>query len=220
MSNLSIRLSKLVAVIEDLNAKDGNGNSALHLAVQAGRTAIVNLLLADDADTNLQNNKRETPLHLAAALNNVEILARLIRHGTDVTLANHNGSTPIHIAARNGHTEVLRYLLTDESVGHSPSQLLSLTDKNGETALFHAVRSGSKEAVNLLVDSGASVSHQGIDRSTPLHLACSAGLKEVVRVLLDKSPPEAMAEALGMIDDHGTMPLHRLVSTVAVLLLS
>ncbi|GAV02458.1 hypothetical protein RvY_13021 [Ramazzottius varieornatus] len=202
----------LIGKHADLNAKDGNGNSALHLAVQAGRTAIVNLLLAQDADTNLQNNKHETPLHLAAALNNVEILAGFIRHGTDVTLANHNGSTPIHIAARNGHTEVLSYLLTKENVGHSPSQLLSLTDKKGETALFHAVRSGCKEAVNLLVESGASVSHQGTDRSTALHLACSNGLKEVVRVLLDKSPPEAIAEALGMIDDQGAMPVHRAVT--------
>ena len=164
---------------------------------------------------NSPDKDGETPAYKAAALNSVTSLDMLVRHGANVTLANHSGLRPVHIAAALGYTEVLKYLLTAKNVGHGPLELVSLVDNNEETALFHAVRGGYEDAVELLVQKGASVSHQSADLSTPLHLACSAGLKKIVRVLVEKAMPQDLAKTLIMVDDQGMTPLHRSVPVIS-----
>ena len=49
----------------DANAKNSEGQTALHYAAEEGYTNIVAQLLADDADVNVKNKRGETPLALA-----------------------------------------------------------------------------------------------------------------------------------------------------------
>ena len=52
----------LLANRADVNAKNGDGNTVLHLAAANGHKAVVELLLASKADVNVRNNHGETPL--------------------------------------------------------------------------------------------------------------------------------------------------------------
>ena len=47
----------------DVNAKDDDGGTPLHLASENGHEAIVSLLLEKGADVNAKDNDGETPLH-------------------------------------------------------------------------------------------------------------------------------------------------------------
>ena len=71
----------------------------------------------------------------------------------------------------------------------------------GETALVRAVFCGRADAVRVLVEEGADVNRVGIERQTPLYLACSFGYTDTVRVLL-----EAGAD-VGFVDKDGKTAL-------------
>lgn len=57
----------------DVNAVDGLGNTALHLAAQCASTSVLPELLEQEVDVDLQNNiARDTPLHLAVKVADVD----------------------------------------------------------------------------------------------------------------------------------------------------
>jgi ankyrin repeat protein len=50
----------------DINAKGVSSNSALHIAFQFGRVALVNLLLRYNCGVNVLDDANNSPLHIAA----------------------------------------------------------------------------------------------------------------------------------------------------------
>ena len=74
-------------------AKDGNGNTLLHVAVQQGLKGIVKLLLRRMADINAKNHAGNTPLHYAFEYNFDELGEYLISKGADPTMQNAQGLT-------------------------------------------------------------------------------------------------------------------------------
>jgi cytohesin len=116
-----IRLIELIETIEkgdieavkqhlaagaDVNAKDEEGLTPLHLAAGRGHKKIVELLIAKDADVNAKLAvEGETPLHLAAWDGHKEIAELLIAKGADVNVRDKgsgrlvgHGRTPIDLA--------------------------------------------------------------------------------------------------------------------------
>jgi ankyrin repeat protein len=79
----------------DINAKDANGKTPLHLAAIGGDTKIAEILIEKGADVNAMNNNGETPLHMAASQLFVKIIAQLITKGADVNAKNNEGATPL-----------------------------------------------------------------------------------------------------------------------------
>ena len=57
----------------DMNAKDGNGWTALHYAADYGYEEIAELLIAKGADVNAKNPNMLTPLYFAAQNNRKEV---------------------------------------------------------------------------------------------------------------------------------------------------
>lgn len=65
------------------NAKDMQGNSALHIAALLGFPEGAELLLGQKAQVNLPNNSGETPLIIAVQQRNVPMVRLLLNNGAD-----------------------------------------------------------------------------------------------------------------------------------------
>jgi ankyrin repeat protein len=90
-------LAPLVQAQEDINARNIDGETALHLAVHSPE--IVALLLEAGAEPNVRDERGATPLHRAAAVwlgeNSVSLL---LAAGADPGLRDEDGNTARMIA--------------------------------------------------------------------------------------------------------------------------
>ena len=75
-------------------------------------------------------------------------------------------------------------------------------DFQGDTLLHAAARSGYRNIVELLVESGASLDIQNRNQRNPLHLACANGKLDVLRLLIDRGSD------INCRDEHVFIPLH------------
>ena len=102
------------------------GETALHMAAVANRTAAAKVLLDAGADPNLHvksdvgtsmfdgNVKLwgETPLHFAAAYGDEEMIQAMLLAGADREAPNSHGETPLAYAGRHRRERDIRKLLS------------------------------------------------------------------------------------------------------------
>ncbi|KAE9527713.1 hypothetical protein AGLY_012786 [Aphis glycines] len=128
--------------------------------------------------------------------------------GADNRQPCHNGYYPIHEAAKNAASRTMEVLLQwAESRGNSRHQMISFFDAEGNVPLHSAVHSGDFKAVELCLKSGAKISTQQYDLSTPVHLACAQGAIDIVRLMFGLQPDEK-AQCLCSCDVQKMTPLH------------
>jgi ankyrin repeat protein len=184
----------------DVNARNQNGQTPLHLAALNGRTETVNALLqAPGIDVNTVDNNSSTPLHLAALNGRTETVNALLgAPGIDVNAPNDRGGTPLHLAALNGRTETVNALLG------APGIDVNAPNDRGGTPLHFAARYGRTEIVNALLGApGININAANRLRYSPLHLAALNGHTETVNALLGAPGININAANQG-----GETPLH------------
>lgn len=81
-------------------AKNTEGKTALHYAVDNTDISILQLLLDHKAPVNEQDNEGKTPLHYAFDYANPHIVDALINAGANPLLADNSGDTPIMIVQK------------------------------------------------------------------------------------------------------------------------
>ena len=86
----------------ELDAKDEQGYSALHIAVSAGLTASVAALVEMGADLKAGTKDGQTALLLATNLLDPGITSLLLRHGATTSQMDQNRRTGLHLAAQAG----------------------------------------------------------------------------------------------------------------------
>ncbi|WBA79896.1 ankyrin repeat domain-containing protein [Endozoicomonas sp. GU-1] len=170
--------------------RDGNGHSALDIAIIRKNTHIAETMLNIDRDLAQQeNNKNQTPLHLAALHGVTAVVERLL--GIDrnqVYREDENGNRPLYYAAKKGHTQIIRQLLNID-------QTLAF-HKIGDnmTALHIAACGGQKDAVNALLDIDRPLAEflakirVGPNGVMPIHRAALGGHTDVLNALLAFNP--------------------------------
>ena len=85
----------------DLKAKDYDGSTAVHAAVEGGHVGAVSLLLDWRADVSATNNYQDTALHLAARDGHLSITRLLVAKGASVHAQNRFQMTPLELAMRH-----------------------------------------------------------------------------------------------------------------------
>lgn len=167
------RARALISACEDVNERDGDGHTLLHVVIELSRKhdcpqseELVALLLERGADCNLPDRWGNTPLLLAALKRNMDLVKSLTQHGADVT----NKANPMALAALFGYgdqsinLDIVRYLL-DWGVP------VDAKDGIGRTALMTAVQAQDFPALRLLLDAGADVNAADNQGNTALHYA-------------------------------------------------
>ena len=141
----------LLAGGADVDARQGDGATALHWAAHRGDLALAAMLLEAGADPDAANALDATPLWLAAQNGDARLVARLLAAGADANAALRMGETPLMSAARSGDAETVRRLLA------AGADVDAAERERGQTALMWAAAQGHAGVVRLLAAAGADV---------------------------------------------------------------
>jgi ankyrin repeat protein len=90
-----------------VDARDPQGQTALHRAASRGLLQAVDLLILRRAAINAADAAGITPLHLAAREGHAPVAARLLEAGANIRLAARDGATPLDVAAGDPEMEAL-----------------------------------------------------------------------------------------------------------------
>lgn len=212
----------------DVNLKDNNGDTALHLLVREqndeaetvredgvdlkittdscswhGKTSwglerFISDLVARGADVNCKNGYGNSPLHLAARAGSKRNLKILLKKGADVNSRNNNGWTPLHFLAKS-----------TEAVDQVEYLVVQGADVNAKdnmlvTPLGFAVSSKNYKVSQLLLDSGADVDAKDHKGQTYLHILAveKTNPSKLIVELVDRGADVNARDALG------NTPLH------------
>lgn len=129
------------------NVQSSPGDSPLALATMQGGATMVSMLLSHGADPKLKHSGGKTPLMLAAKRGFLELVLMLLQHPEGRRTVEHRdrvGRTALWLACRRGHTDVALELLLQGGARHQ------IWDKEGETPLRAAIKSGVRDCIYLL----------------------------------------------------------------------
>jgi len=158
---------------------DREGTSALHWAVLADRTDLVELLLRAGANPNAKNRYGVTPLSIACENGNTSVVDALLKAGSDPNLALVSGETPLMTAARTGNSAAVALLLAHKVPVDAREPVRQ------QTALMWAAAEDNAAAAELLVRAGADLKARSKGGLTPLLFAARDGRIQTARALLE-----------------------------------
>lgn len=201
----------LIAGGTDVNARNEDEETPLHVAVRAKNLFIVQHLLAAGADPNL----RPSPLHnsvLHDAVANAEITQALLQAGANAQVTNSSDATPLHFAALAGGARSIPLLVAAGAHINAPdSQLrtplhwaaretdstaelmcliacasnIHLRDNRGRTALFYTAQNSDSRPTRILISAGAEININDQENISPLAVAIHRRNIETVRFFIE-----------------------------------
>ncbi|PON30014.1 hypothetical protein TGAM01_v201380 [Trichoderma gamsii] len=168
---------------QQINTKNKQNWTALHMAAARGHAVTVQLLVDRGADVNAATYKPNyvasgsTALHWAAGNGHEKVLEVLLENGAEIDLQTPGHETALHWAAQHGHVGAITLLL-------NKGANLEVHAGHWLTPLESAASRGEEAAVRVLIDRGADLSNTTDSGRPLLHLAAQGGCVEVVQLLL------------------------------------
>ncbi|EDS35492.1 conserved hypothetical protein [Culex quinquefasciatus] len=183
----------------------------VHLATELNKVKGLQVMgkYRDVFDIQQGGEHGRTALHLAAIYDNEECARILISEfGASPRKPCNNGYYPIHEAAKNASSKTMEvFFQWGESKGCTREEMISFYDSEGNVPLHSAVHGGDIKAVELCMKSGAKISTQQHDLSTPVHLAAAQGAIDIVKLMFLMQPLEKRI-SLNCTDIQKMTPLH------------
>lgn len=106
-----------------------------------------------------------TVSHYCARYGSDESLNFFVDLGAVINLKTNDGKNCLHIAALYGHLDLSKTLIEKHFFD------VTMTDKEGWTALHHSARNGSHELVTYFVDMGTDINLKTSTGESCLHIA-------------------------------------------------
>ena len=161
----------------DWSARDGHGDTALHIAAYRGDAAAVDVLLERGAKPDALDDDGATPLLYGAG--NEDIVRTLLAHGANPNTASKLELTPLMSAAAHRDSHRIVALLLDAGAD-------THAKKGGqEYVALKAVYGGDPKTLALVLDRGASPQQAKGLVASPLAMAAYFGDEAALLRLLD-----------------------------------
>jgi ankyrin repeat protein len=201
-------VAKILEQKADSNARNREGDTALHIAARMNQEEAGEYILSRGANIFYSNSKGESPLYIALT-HPSGVLQWMF---TNKTAAAHDGlgNTMLHYVALWRMDRHIPFIIEKgvsteaaNATGETPlfwavkydgastvKTLLSAKanlharDSLGNSVLHAAVRWNAKNAVNTLLNAGIDVNVHSLDMTTPLHEAVRLGITDIAVVLI------------------------------------
>jgi len=196
----------------DIDLKDAEGQTVLHMAASAGNNEILSWLLSSQVGSQIaidsRDSKGQTALFLAAKFNKRRACSILLENGANLLTRDRFGRTALHAALAAQSIESSRVLIEAggdmfalDSAGQTPFDLLMIggmellsglmdrelldnQDNMGNTLLHRAILSDASDSIiHLLISSGADKEARNAAGASPLDLAREMGRKTIIPLL-------------------------------------
>lgn len=193
--NMAVLERLLVTHREQINERDQDGNTALHLAAKSGNLVAVQLVLAQKPNLDAVTNEGDSALILAIRdAQQWRVALALINAGANCNLQDIKGNTPLMEASRHDQSQLCPVLLR---AGANPN----LRSDSGDTALHIAVRKVQLEVVQTLINHHVDCAAEAADNRSALAKAIELlpdeeVMREIAKALLPHTPAELIQKDL------------------------
>jgi len=142
----------------------------LHYAAKSESADCVTLLLSLDAGVDVQDDEGETPLMSSAEVGEVRTAKPLLAAGADIHARNNKKQTPLMIGCIvRIHPFYVRTPFVELLIQSGAE--IDAQDKNGYTALIHAIDNAQYESAQALLKAGADKARKNISGETVFDIA-------------------------------------------------
>lgn len=150
-------------------------------------------------DTNVEDATGRTALHYTSCNGRTECVRTLLQCGAHINKLSKDLESPLYLACQSGHAEVAKLLLESGAV-------ISKTEKQNETIsqltcqkypLITAIENCHTNIVSLLISHGVDINLSLSNDRRPLHIACSAGTLETVKVIIKSGGDVNIKDSFG-----------------------
>jgi ankyrin repeat protein len=176
---------RLINLGFNLDIKDTDGNTPLHLATSINNKAIIEMLLKiPGIDKNAMNMAGSTALHIAVINKSIDSFDTLIENDVDTNIQNNNNNAPIHYITDSG----AEWNRNDEHILNSLVDAgadIDLQGEYGNTPIHLAIQKRNTGMFNTLISAGADYNISNERGYTPFFLAVNTGIIEIITKLLD-----------------------------------
>jgi len=201
-------LSK-TGTVHDVNARDGEGNTALMAAARVGNVELLTVLLRRGANVNAQNRHGVRALTFAVLKSDLAAVALLLAHEAEPNYADQHGASPLALAILRRQAKIASLLSQRKADPHlegrwTAADLLNIACANGDV-----------DSVKLLVEAGVDPNAVGQDQAIPLISAVLSGSQPTAAYLLERgADPERRLDGRTALDyarDAGDWALIRML---------
>ena len=190
------------------NARDGDGQTPLHFAIEGGvlwgkitekkALSVLKLLLDSNSDIDARNKDGRTPLHSAVSWNHCpSIIETLIKHGADVNTRDKYEKTPLHNVASSIEEPDNELVIFETLIKHGAD--VNARSKGGKTPLHNvasSIKNPDSSIFETLIKHGADVNACDNFGRTPLHNVAST-ISNPNHVILEYESNYVWWETLG-----------------------
>jgi len=205
----SMQINAILDQKAPVDARNRDGDTALHLAVRLNQKENGEFLMTRGANIFSLNSAGHSPLYIAFTskpirewmINSNTILARdglgntmlhyaaqwnllsaipiIIKNGISVEDTNATGQTPIFMAITNDSPPTIKVLIDNNAN-------IEARDTQGNSLLHAAVRWNALKSASFLIDNGIDTNVFSLNGNTPLHDAVALGMSEIESLLIAK----------------------------------
>ncbi len=175
----------------DVNARAGDGSTALLWSAHWNDPESADLLVRAGADPNLANDFRMTPLSEACTNASGPLVRLLLKSGANPNTPIATGETPLMTCSKTGNVDAVKLLIEyGASVNaKEPGQ--------GQTALMWAAAERHPAVVKALIDAHADLNSRTKQGFAAIHFASRVGDLETVKLLLAAGVPVDQITQIG-----------------------